>query len=245
MEFARKIGNASFIFALLTALYQTIAHAGHYASRDIIGFSPDGRYFAFEQYGVEDGSGFPYAEIFLIDTTADQWVKGYPVRKRLDDEKATVGQVRKDLTKTRDILKEQYRVSEPGDHLASNPRAELSADPHLVIVNAAHRFTPPKQEPYVFTLTEKTIQTPDCAKYTDLPTKGFKLTMTRKGEDVLTLNDDQSLPGSRRCALGYAIADVLSHDSGGNTAWVVLLHLQTFGFEGPDSTFMAVARRLP
>ena len=55
------------------------ARAADNAERAVVGFSPDGRYFAFEQYGVQDGSGFPYSEIFVIDLNANKWVKGSPV----------------------------------------------------------------------------------------------------------------------------------------------------------------------
>jgi DNA mismatch repair protein MutS len=34
-------------------------------------------------------------------------------------------------------------------------------------------------------------------------------------------------------------------ESGGRTTYAVLLHLRTVGFEGPDSRFLAVTRRLP
>jgi predicted secreted protein len=51
-------------FALLLAV--PAAHAGDYAYRDILGFSSDGKSFAFEEYGVQDGSGFPYANIFVV-----------------------------------------------------------------------------------------------------------------------------------------------------------------------------------
>jgi predicted secreted protein len=36
---------------------------GDYADRTILGFSPDGGIFAFEEFGVGDGSGYPYATI--------------------------------------------------------------------------------------------------------------------------------------------------------------------------------------
>jgi predicted secreted protein len=75
------------IFLLFLAGANSIARAGDAAGREVIGFSPDGRYFAFEQYGVQDGSGFAYSDIMVIDATSDAWVVGTPVRKRADDEK--------------------------------------------------------------------------------------------------------------------------------------------------------------
>lgn len=38
------------------------------ATLEFIGFSGDGRYFAWEQYGVQDGSGFPWSEITIQET---------------------------------------------------------------------------------------------------------------------------------------------------------------------------------
>ncbi len=137
-----KSNEALLIFVLLTGLYNSIAFAGDAASRKILGFSPDGRYFAFEQYGVQDGSGFPYAEVFVIDTEEDKWVAEGPVRKRIDDEKATLAEARKAASAAARPQIETYDVSEDGERLASNPRAELSADPRKVVVNASHLAVP-------------------------------------------------------------------------------------------------------
>ena len=56
------------------------ALAADAADRAIIGFSADGRYFAFEEFGIQDGSGFAYANIFVLDLEDDKWVEGSPVR---------------------------------------------------------------------------------------------------------------------------------------------------------------------
>src|SRR5699024_2227073 len=48
----------------------------------------------FEEYGVQDGSGFPYSTIFVIDVATDSWVEGTPIRVRIDDEGATLGDAR-------------------------------------------------------------------------------------------------------------------------------------------------------
>ena len=43
------------------------ALAGDRAVIDFIGYSADSRYFAFEEFGIQDGSGFPYSSIYIID----------------------------------------------------------------------------------------------------------------------------------------------------------------------------------
>ena len=82
--------------ALLTAP----AFAGDAAQFQPLGFSEDGRYFAFEEYGIQDGSGFPYANITILDTAADKWAAGSPFRIRLEDDTAA-------LTDARDAARTQ------------------------------------------------------------------------------------------------------------------------------------------
>lgn len=50
------------------------AWAGDAAARHLIGFSPDGTYFAFEQYGQLDAgaSASGYSEIDIIDIGTDE-----------------------------------------------------------------------------------------------------------------------------------------------------------------------------
>lgn len=72
----------------VTLMLAAPAMAGDRALIDFIGFSEDGQYFAFEEFGVQDGSGFPYSNIYVLDVSADSWVDGTPVRVQLDDEGA-------------------------------------------------------------------------------------------------------------------------------------------------------------
>lgn len=245
MTATRQIERTILIFLLILGVSRSIASAGDYASRSVIGFSPDGRHFAFEQYGIEDGSGFPYAEIFILDTAENRWVPGSPVRKRLEDEQLGLDEARRGAKAEAAPVLAKLNITEPGEHLASNPRAELSAPLRRTVVNAAHSSAPPSEDPVVFTLEEKPFISADCQRYSDLPVQGFTLTMQRAGESAVALQDDAELPSSRGCALGYAIADIFSHGSGGKTTYAVLLHVQTLGFEGPNSRFLAVTRRLP
>lgn len=86
-----------FLFAvgLLAQLATSIAaHAGDVAELEILGFTKDGSVFAFEEYGVQDGSGFPYANRYYIDTSTDSFLKGTPIRVRLEDENAKLDAVR-------------------------------------------------------------------------------------------------------------------------------------------------------
>ncbi|MBX2804626.1 MAG: DUF2259 domain-containing protein [Hyphomicrobiales bacterium] len=227
----------------MTAVSKSIALAGDYASHEVIGFSPDGEFFAFEQYGVQDGSGFPYSEIFLIDTENDRWVAGSPVRILLDDEAETLDKARQEAKDKAASLLKRHRISDAGEHLASNPRAELSADPHKITVNTAHQMTPPAKEPVRFTLSETPFDSPKCSTFADT-VKGFALTMSRSGNETI-LHEDERVPESRNCPLGYAFSDVYRHFSGDGETFAILLHMHQVGFEGPDGRFLAITARLP
>lgn len=63
----------AFIFcALFSVIY---SFAGDVASFDDIGFSADGKYYLFGQYGKIDKTFVPWAEIFTVDIAANTFVK--------------------------------------------------------------------------------------------------------------------------------------------------------------------------
>ncbi len=77
---------AAGVYGLLAAVFALAspARAGDDAQPAIIGYSMDLRYFAFEEFGYEDPSGFPYSNIYVFDLEDNSFVKGTPVRVRLD-----------------------------------------------------------------------------------------------------------------------------------------------------------------
>lgn len=242
----RPFRAARHCLLFLVAAFLTLAfsadplHAGDYAERQILGFSPDGRYFAFEQFGVQDGSGFPYADIFVIDTGNDSWVGGSPFRVLIKDERATVKWARRDvLAKAGNVLR-KFVISAPGALLASNPPSELSADPHKVTVNT--RFAiPPVREAWTFTLTEIPFKDARCVDLTGEKTMGFALSVSPHQQPARRLHGDTSIPQSRGCPLNYAISDVIMHEpEKGARVFAILISVFSFGFEGPDRRFIAV-----
>jgi predicted secreted protein len=70
------------------------ARAGDTAELNILGFTADGGVFAFEEFGIQDGSGIPYAHRFYIDTATDSFLPGTPIRVRIDDETASLEDAR-------------------------------------------------------------------------------------------------------------------------------------------------------
>ncbi|MCX5569329.1 DUF2259 domain-containing protein [Kaistia nematophila] len=232
---------ACLISGALAASAPTAAMAGDFAERSILGFSPDGGRFAFEEFGIQDGSGFPYSNIFVLDTARDSWVAGTPVRVRLDDETAGIAAARADARKRAgDHL---AGLDQPGTLLASNPITESGRDPYSI---AFRRH--PKQQLDGPELQLKLETIPLDAPNNDDPdykTQGFRLILQDERGDTV-LHEDKSLPASRGTALDYRINDVVIYQRFGQPATLIaLVMVLTRGFEGPDGRYMAVTAQLP
>ncbi|MBD8890336.1 DUF2259 domain-containing protein [Roseibium litorale] len=236
--------------ALLTGLGSALpAAAGDFARLDVLGFSADGSRFAFEQYGIEDGSGFPYSEIFVFDVPNDSWVKPSPFRKRDDtdgdrpDMEASLSAVREELRAEAAATLSSSAIAGRGIMAGSNPVTELDADPHQMTVNP-RLVVPPIDQPVAISLEEFPLPSGQCASY-GADTKGFRLTIS-SGGNTRILNDDKSLPSSRGCPLTYRIDRVYTHypEGSGAPVFAVLVQMQTLGFEGPNGRYLAITGTL-
>jgi predicted secreted protein len=64
------------LLACVLALAALPLLAGDAAVFQNLGFSPDGRYFMFAQYGVSESYSLPYAQIFTVDVPRNRFVPG-------------------------------------------------------------------------------------------------------------------------------------------------------------------------
>ncbi|HTO31267.1 MAG TPA: DUF2259 domain-containing protein, partial [Pararhizobium sp.] len=117
--------------ALVSAVIADTALAADIASFRSIGFSDDSSVYAFEEYGVEDGSGFPFSNIFFIDTQNDTFLPGTPIRVRLQDEDAALGKARAEAaTKAAPLVTKFDLDGRPGLLAAFNPLTETQSPAH-------------------------------------------------------------------------------------------------------------------
>ena len=237
----------TFAAALISiATFTAPANAGDFAQIDVLGFSNNGRYFAFEQFGIQDGSGFPYSDIFVVDVSSDKWVKPSPFR-RLDQSEVgpgiTEGEVL-DATRAANRasatpLLASKGIAGRGRTVGHNPPTELNSDPFKMTVNP-HIIVPAADDPMEFRLTQYSLPAGDCASY-GANTMGFKLTLDYQGLPTRTLNQDWSLPKSRGCPLRYRINRVVTHvPAAGPRVFAILVLMETHGFEGPDGRYIAI-----
>ncbi|WP_376704623.1 DUF2259 domain-containing protein [Mesorhizobium sp. ISC25] len=221
------------------------ARAGDVAELEILGFSRDGGVFAFEEYGVQDGSGFPYANRYYIDTADDSFLKGSPIRVRLDDENAAVDAARLQARQKGEAIVSQAELTaNRGITAGLNPVTELSADPFRMVVNPRPIFSP-VDDPLEFRLDQIGMNdTERCQSQGEI--NGFRLLRieAKDGGQTRIIHEDKSIPQSRGCPNGYQIGAVQTFSLDSLGAYAVLIAVRQYGFEGPDYRWIAVTGRL-
>jgi predicted secreted protein len=232
---------------LIVTLAATPGRAADASEADVIGFA-DGL-FAFEEYGVQDGSGFPYANIYVVDVASDGWVQDTPIRVLLQDEGATLAEAREQAT---DRLEDRF-----GDRLrdaravtlAHSPLGEVEADPvRLAFAPALPALPLGDHEPrYVARLEiyHAETQTENCVTYIGDRPMGFRLIVEREGGGSAVLSEDRVVPRSRGCPITYRISRVVAPEGYPPDRVAVLLSVFSPGFEGAQRRFIAVTGRLP
>lgn len=230
------------IVVLFLALFSQLAHAGDYAFERIIGFSPDGRYFGFEEYGVQDGSGFPYSNIYIIDLKTDSFVPSSPVRVRLDDENNSLNSARKIAREQAKPLIKNYKLNSPaqtayargiGDfaNFEQGPNAEIISK---VFLPSFTDPTGPARKSIDLILNQFSLpNTPNCPE----ETQGFKLEKLDEGGRHL-IHKDTKIFKSRGCAIEYRISGVYTPAFVRGDYAAVMISVFQFGFEGRDGRFI-------
>jgi predicted secreted protein len=234
--------------ALATCLAATAsASAGDFSTFQSLGFSPDGKVYAFEEFGIQDGSGFPYSNVYLIDTEKDSYLSGTPIRVRIDSEEADIAKARADSRDKAKALIDQHKVlSNTGVLAAFNPMGEVGAD-RKRIEYLQHAVEPTPGGSFALALEEVPLDlTDNCRDITPDGGKGFRLKLVKRdGEaaDVL-LHEDKRVPESRRCPLSYQVSGAMTFNPiGADPVHVALVLVRSFGFEGADGRWIAVPFR--
>ncbi|WEJ33243.1 DUF2259 domain-containing protein [Devosia sp. SD17-2] len=231
--------GASLVAAL--ALSASSALAGDRALIDFIGFSPDAKYFAFEQFGIQDGSGFAFSEIFVIDLAADKWVPGTPVTVRIEDEEVGLGAARKQSAEGAADVLEKFGITEPVEILALNGDGAAEADfTKLRFGVPGYGLSEPASD-QTLRLESFTAKSPlPCRDWFSEAPLGLALIL-EEGDGERVIHRDKRLPESRGCVFEYRLHSVVQPGWAQDiSAAVAIVSVYSGGFEGPDRRFIAV-----
>lgn len=235
------------------------------ATPEFAGFSPDGRYAALLQHGIQDGSGFAYTELWVVDSARNTLVERFD--KRTDEDtgmsRAALVNMQQVHNQAAPTLK-RLGISDtrPGTVVWKRTPPDLRAKPSSPDVFPASvpgRPNMPAAQSYpvefggklwLFRLAQLPFG-PDrncvpAGEYSGY-SRGLMLTVTsspRPGTEVTTtLQEDSRVPASRRCVFHYELAEV--RVQGDYLAATVALY-RTSGFEAEtDIRYMLVTARRP
>lgn len=214
-------------------LIGTSAFAADQYNFKLIGFSKDNSKVAFSESVLADGSCNAYATVSVVDVKANNLLKRVnqmdenPTGECASEAKALKGALAKANLKA-------FGIDEKikGEVLLEKLATDLSV--YKEIAFAQH----PNLTKYSLVLSESAAKSDQCFDQ-ETPSM-FKLTMNHPDENgkpvSIVLQEDKVLPKSRGCALSYGIAKVVKSGD----ALVVIMTKKTPGFEGPDTSFMAV-----
>lgn len=234
------------IFLLLSA---AAAHAADGAQSRAIGFSPDGKYFAFEQYGIQDGSGFAYSDIFIMDIAADQWVKGSPFRVLDESEAGNIDAARAKAMAEATPAIDSLKVTGSVDTLLHRPFTDFANDRRKVrfarwYAAAGDSGAYDALGSYEIEVKDVSLPIPDGCTETDIAMPvGMEVTLRNlKTGAIKIMAKDSAIPKSRGCPHAYDIEAVFAPTAYQNASdpVVALLGVYTRGFEGSDRRFIAL-----
>lgn len=201
---------------------------------------------------MQDGSGFPYSDIYVIDLNANSWVAGTPVRAMTEDETATLGATRmKALTEVAGVLS-AHKVSEPALTLASMPatevqedRSTVTFDPNYLHMGGSVPVPTADLWGQRYTLKVKATEAtpkPEHCKDSEERVMALKITLNNLNSGTeRTVYEDTEIPKSRGCPTGYDIDKVFAPASDGqDMRFVALIGVYRFGFEGQDRRMIAI-----
>lgn len=239
------------VFALMILAFAHAAEAADGAKFRALGFSADTRFFAFEQYGVQDGSGFAYADIFVLDIQADNWVQGTPVSVLLEDETLSVAAVRANAKKQVEPILKSLAVTHDAELLAANPFTEVLTDRSKVTFHDHYNNSmgifgnADNQGSWDLIASQVKVPLPAGCE-ADIGVVGYKLEIKNNKSGVTTvLHEDKSIPKSRFCAVGYDIEAIVQPVGGSDSGQMVaVIGVYRRGFEGADRRFIAVPFKL-
>ena len=219
------------------------------ASLNAIGYSPDSRYFAFEQYGIQDGSGFNYWDIFIIDLKNDQLMPGSPVRALIEDEKARLSDARKSAYERATPLLQHYVITEPAAIIAANPSTEVVTDHGRIAFERWYLprgATPDTLDSSLMrhdvSVSTMALPAPENCPEEDGPYSGFSLTLkdVKLGTSHV-IHTDKAIPASRGCAIAYDLAAIVAPANvTDEDRLVAMVGVYSRGFEGAGQRFIAV-----
>lgn len=220
------------LLVLSTLIVPSTALAGDAAHPEALGFSADGSSFAFSEWGQQDGSGFSYASVFVVDLERDVWLAA-PVREMIRDETAAPRSAYTKALSRAEVELLRAGITHPARLVfARDFTSSVGGEATNTIIWKPIAMLKGDQMSHQISLVSFELPSPDCSG----EPVGFVLSWN--GQEIYR---DTKLSQSRGCPTAYSVERVYMPDRILRGEYgVALIGVYRWGFEGPDLRHIAV-----
>lgn len=220
------------IFAFFFLSLSPVYAADLYNFRNL-GFSPDGRYYAYANSVVQDGSGFPHASVYLMNVAKNSLVRSATLTIKDDSSYEESDALRRVLPQ---MHLEAFRIY-PGQNLGVELALTQSHSHQATFTDNGRK--------YALDLVESDAGNESQRSYCKDAGRGSKLIALAltdlSSQRRIVLEDEHVQPKSRYCSFDFKLEKVLRF----NGKIAVALSYQSPGFEGPDTKYKVITAKLP
>jgi predicted secreted protein len=210
------------------------AAANDQALIDFIGYSGDFRYFAYEEYGVQDGSGSAYSSIHVLDLWADAELSGAPFDATGHEDDTTLAEIRD--AAAADLRKRKIDTPAQIAALLGDGLADKGTEMHFGFPLGGPGAT---QGDYTLVLDSFDLApTPACTEAIGKPGMGYALSVKSDGA-VRETHRDTTIAQWRDCPTSYRLyAVVFPYGDAEIANAVAIVASYPPGWEGEDRRFV-------
>jgi len=227
---------------MLSFLPQVGALASDNTQFDPIGYSPDGRFFAYEEYGTSEKSQLAYTHIYVLDLAQNKWVLGTPVMYMALRPSETLADARNRAETQAEMILTDLDVVVPakivamiGEGVPGAKRAQLL----FGVPGKGTKGTVIGQ----YLLTLKSFETgaaSPCWQWFKQKPLGISIDMENFGS-TLEIYKDGVLPRSRGCPFEYRLsAVIMPFDATDISNSVAMVSAFTNGLEEVNKQYLAI-----
>jgi len=205
-----KNRNHLFLAAAFMLSLSSAANGSNDTQIDFLGYSSQGRYFAYEEFGVSESPKVAFSQIYVVDLTQNTWVVGTPVRFEAFLSERSLMSVRGQLRANVRILLDGLEIDTPAVITALIGEGAPDKDAQELVFNVPAQSTS-KIGGTDFLLNLSTFETSSafsCKETFGQEPIGVSLALETRG-DRLVLYEDAALPFSRGCPQEYAMKGVV------------------------------------
>ncbi len=211
------------------------------AQFELIGYSENGRYLAYETFGLFGPEGLARATVHVLDLIERRWVIGSPIEAAATNPDLGLADLRQQARERSRFLIEDLRITRPAVLAAMAGDGAAGIDPHTLSFGVPQPDGGPVAAAVELQLASYDVAaTAPCETRMEGSPLGFSLNMQSFGENS-AIYADGPLPRSRDCPQQYRLmAVILPFEALDMEHAVALVSMRTITAEGPQRGFVPV-----